>query len=172
MNLKDILLKEKVHTKKQAMAVVHYACRSKAHFEELIACFLSNEYRVAQRAAWSVSWAALEKPEMILPYTEALVRQLQRKNVHPAVVRNSVRVLEKMAIPEKYHGEVMNACFGFIESSETPVAVKVFSLTALYNLSETYPEIKQELALLIEDRIDNESAAFKSRANKILKQLK
>jgi hypothetical protein len=172
MGLRNILLKEKIHTKEQAMAVAHYACVSKEHFKELIDCFLSNEYRLVQRAAWSVSWAAIEKPKMIMPYIGVLVQQLQRKDVHPAVIRNSVRILEKITIPEKYHGEVMNACFGFVELPETPVAIKVFSLTTLFNLSKIYPEIKQELILLIENQINNESAGFKSRAKKILHQLK
>jgi len=41
----------------------------------------------------------------------------------------------------------------------------------LQNLSKIYPEIKQELKTIIEDRWDHESAAFKSRAKKILKDL-
>jgi hypothetical protein len=77
--------------------------------------------------------------------------------------------LEDIEIPEEYHADVMNACFGFIEKPSTPVAIKAFSLTTLGNLSKYYPEIKQELKLIIEDRIDTETAAFKSRAKKILK---
>jgi len=65
----------------------------------------------------------------------------------------------------------MNSCFSFIESVSTPVAIKAFSLTTLYNLSKSYPEIKNELKLIIEERWDDETAAFKSRGRRILKQL-
>jgi hypothetical protein len=65
----------------------------------------------------------------------------------------------------------MNACFGFIENPTIPIAIKAFSLTTLYNLCKTYPEIKPELKLIIEDRWDTETAAFKSRGKKILANL-
>ena len=171
MNIQEELLKHQIHFKADAMRITEYACSSPKHLKELIACFLSNEYRLAQRAAWSVSWAARSKPALIMPYIKDIVAQLQRTDVHNAVIRNSVRVLEDVDIPEVYHGDVMNACFAFIEKPSTPAAIKAFSLTTLYNLTKYYPEIKQELQLIIQERMDNETAAFKSRAKKILKLL-
>ena len=169
MNIREEILKE--HSKTQALKIATHACLSKTNFKELMRCFMLDEYRLAQRAAWSVSWAAKKKPEMITPFIKNIVKQLQRKDVHAAVVRNSVRILEAIDIPEKFHGEVMNACFGFIETVSTPIAVKAFSLTTLYNLSKQYPEIGTELKLIIEERWDTETAAFKSRGKKILKGL-
>jgi len=170
MNIREELLKQKIHFKEDALRITAYACASPKHFTDLMDCFLSNEYRVAQRAAWSVSWAARSKPALITPYIKQLVAQLSRTDVHNAVIRNSVRILEDIEIPEDLHGDVMNACFAFIEKPSTPVAIKAFSLTTLHNLSAHYPEIKQELKLIIEERIDTETAAFKSRAKKILKE--
>lgn len=169
MDLREEIVKE--HSKPHALKIAAYACASKKNFEALMTCFLDDEYRLSQRAAWSVSWAAREKPEMILPHISDLVLVLRKKNVPDAVIRNSVRVLQQIEIPEKYHGEVMDACFRFIEKPDTPVAIKAFSLTTLYNLSGRYPEIKPELKLIIEDRWDHETAAFRSRAKKILSKL-
>jgi len=169
VNLREEILKE--HSKPHALSIANYACASKENFIELMRCFLDNEYRLAQRAAWSVSWAARQKPEMIYPHIKDLVSVLNKKNVHDAVIRNSVRVLQKIEIPEKYHGEVMDACFQFLEKPSTPVAIKAFSLRTLFNLSKKYPEIKPELKLIINDRLDYETAAFKSRAKKILPKL-
>ena len=157
------------HSKANALKIANYACASKKNFKELMQCFLDKEYRVAQRAAWSVSWAAKQQPSMIEPYIKTLVQQLQRKDVHNAVIRNTVRILECIDIPEEFHGEVMNTCFQFVEQPATPIAVKAFSLTTLFNLSKHYPEIKHELQLIIEERWDTETAAFKSRGRKILK---
>ncbi|MFT3946227.1 MAG: hypothetical protein QM763_04560 [Agriterribacter sp.] len=55
--------------------------------------------------------------------------------------------------------------------NHTIVSVKAFSLTVLANLANQYPEIIPELKLIIEDQLPHETAAFKSRAQKILKQL-
>ncbi len=169
MLIREEILKE--HSKEQAMKIANYACTSQKHFKELMKCFMSNEYRVAQRAAWSVSWAARKQPEMIKPYIKDLVSQMQRSDIHPAVVRNSVRILEQIEIPKQLHGEVMNTCFGFIENPASPIAVKAFSLTTLYNLTRFYPEIKQELKLIIEERWDTETAAFRARGKRILKEM-
>jgi len=114
---------------------------------------------------------ARQKPALIKPYIKDLVAQLSRTDVHNAVIRNSVRILEAIEIPEKLHGDVMNACFGFIEKASTPAAIKAFSLTTLSNLSNYYPEIKQELKLIIEERWNIETPAFKARAKKILKTI-
>ena len=66
------------------------------------------------------------------------------------------------------HGEVMNTCFEFVADPETLPAIKASSLTVLEKLAEKYPDIKPELKLIIEERWPYESAAFKSRARKIL----
>ena len=167
MNIRDEILKE--HSRAQALKIAAYACTSKKNCKELMKCFMSDEYRVSQRAAWSVGWAARKNPEMIKPHIKDLVSQIQRTDVHPAVLRNSVRILEQIEIPETFHGEVMNACFGFVEDPATPIAIKASSLTTLFNLSHQYPEIRQELTLIIEENWDHETAAFRSRGKKILK---
>lgn len=166
MNLRDEILKE--HSKVHALRIAEYACASPKNFKALMNCFLDADYRLAQRAAWSVSWAARKKPAMIGLHINALTTVLRRKDVHDAVLRNAVRVLQEIEIPERFQGEVMDACFGFIESPSTPVSVKAFSLTTLFNLSKLYPEIVPELKLIIEEKLPHETAAFRSRAKKIL----
>ena len=169
MIIREELIAE--HSKPQAMKIANYACLSEKNFKELMQCFLDKDNRIAQRAAWSVSWAARKKPQMIAPFIKILVAQLNRKDVHPAIIRNSVRVLEAADIPEYLHADVMNACFQFIETPATPVAIKAFSLTTLFNLSKFYPEIQRELKLIIEERWNTETAAFKSRGKKILAKI-
>ena len=171
MNIKEALLDNSTHKKSKVMEVASYAATSKQRFKMLVDCFLCNEYRLAQRAAWAISWAARKNSLLIIPYIPILVAQLKRKDVHAAIIRNSVRILQDVDIPEELHGDVMNACFEFIEEPSTPIAIKAFSLTTLFNLSKIYPEIKQELKTIIEDRMENETAAFKSRGKKILKAM-
>jgi len=100
------------------------------------------------------------------------IRLLTRKDNAAPIIRNSLRELQDMDVPVKYHGELMSACFGFIESPTTPVAIKAYSLAILQKLSGIYPEIKPELKVIIEERWEHETAAFHSRARKILKEIK
>ncbi|SEI53865.1 hypothetical protein SAMN04487995_1232 [Dyadobacter koreensis] len=173
MNIREELLKQQIHFKKHAIAISEYAVSSEENFRELINCFLSDDIRVAQRAAWSVSWAAEKQPQIVQPYVGVLISQLKRTEVHNAVIRNSLRIFEDLDldIPEEFHGELMDACFQFLQDRDTAIAIKALALTILFNLSKTYPDIKNELRVIIEENIDFETAAYKSRGKKILAKL-
>ena len=167
----DILhLLKKEHSKKQTDRIVAYVGADKERFAVLIGLFFAGEYRITQRAAWPLSYCVRAHPELIVPWFKLLLDNLQRKDIPVAVVRNTVRLLQDVAIPKKYQGRVMNSCFDFIQSPETPIAVKAFSLTILSNLSQTHPDIRGELKLIIEEQWEHATPAFRSRARKILGQ--
>ncbi len=170
MNIKEELFAE--HSKQQAVTVAKYACELKENMQQLIDCLLSPDTIIAQRAAWSIGWSVRIDRNSLLPFLPLLIPLMERKDVHDAIIRNIMLVLESIDIPEEYHGFVMNGCFNFIENPATPPAIKAYSMTTVYNLSKYYPEILQELKTIIENNWDNESPAFKSRGKKILKSIK
>ena len=170
MKLRDTILK--VHSKANCEKIVKWIGDDQKKFDELFYLFLNDEYRVVQRAAWPVSCCVEENPAFIKKHFTNLLQNLNKPGIHVAVKRNTVRLLQFVSIPEKFHGQVMDICFRFISAPEEPVAVKAFSLTLLNNLARQYPEIKKEIKLVIEDRWDYETPAFKSRARKILKEFK
>lgn len=169
MNLREAILKE--HSKRQCAKIVKWVGSDQERFDVLFKLFLNDEYRVVQRAAWPVSYCVEDHPEFIKKHYSKLLRNLNKKGIHEAVKRNTVRLLQYVEIPEKFHGQVMDICFNFINSSSEAVAVKAFSLTVLQNLAKQYPEIINEMNLVIEERWDHETAAFKARAKNILKEI-
>jgi len=169
MIIQEALFEE--HSKEQAIRIAKFAMESDRHIRELMNCFSHGEYRIAQRAAYSVLWIVKLNPDAIKPYIAEIVSLIERKDVHVAVIRNSVRVLETVEIPEEFHGTVMNACFKYLENPLAPIAVKAFSMTTLFNLAKIYPDILHELKLIIEEGWDNETPAFRSRGRKILKYI-
>lgn len=169
MDIREALLEE--HSKSQCKKIVDHIGSNKKRFAELIRLFFGNEYRVTQRAGWPLSYCVREHPELITPFFGQLIDMLQKPGTHNAVTRNITRLLQDVQIPKRYHGSIMTICFEFISSPNAPIAVKAFSLTVLDNLSKEYPEIAPELKLIIEERWDQESPAFKSRAKRILKKL-
>jgi hypothetical protein len=166
-HLEKLLAEE--HSKQQCDRIVKYIGKDKLRFAELMRLFFKGEYRITQRAAWPLSNIVWLHPELISPYFKPLLDNLDKKGLHVAVVRNTVRLLQDVDIPEKYHGRVMNQCFAYVAAPETPIAVKAFSLTVLENLSKKYPDILPELKLLIEEQWDQAPPAFRSRARKILR---
>ncbi len=169
MNLREIILAE--HSKANCVRIIKWIGSSQQRFDELVDLFLNDEYRVVQRAGWPLSFIAIAHPPLIKKHFSKLLKNLKKPGIHVAVKRNTVRLLEEVEIPKKFHGEVMNFCFDYIISPTEKVAVKAFSLTILQKLSKKYPEIKQELKTIIEDRWDFETAAFHSRAKNILKEI-
>lgn len=171
MHIKNELLADPYQSKRKAVEVATYACTSVEAFRQLMHCFESDEYRLAQRAAYSVSIATQKRPELIRPYIGVLVGQLKRSDIHDAVVRNSARILQDISIPDEFHGELMDAAFGIIANRQIAIAIRTFCLTILFNLSKIYPEIQKELRVFLEESVEFEQAAFQSRARKILKKI-
>jgi hypothetical protein len=169
MDLLAAILKE--HSKAQTARIVHYVGKDKEKFAELMKLFLQGEYRVTQRSGWPLSICVEKCPELIQPYFKKLLDYLDKPGTHEAVTRNIVRILQYVEIPKRFQGRVMSACFEFVSTPDTPIAVKAFSLTVLEHLAEIYPEIKPELKVIIEERWEHETAAFRSRARKIMKKL-
>jgi hypothetical protein len=167
MNLRKTILEE--HSKAQCTKIVKWVSRSQKRFDELFNLFLNDEDIVKQRAAWPISYIVIAHPELIQKHFGKLIKNLRKPNLHDSVKRNSVRFLQHIDIPERFHGDVMDICFNYISSPSEAVAIKCFSLTVLKNLSEKYPDIKNELKLIIEERWNQETAAFRARAKKILK---
>ena len=166
-NLREEILKE--HSKAQCTNIVNWVGSSQQRFDELFGLFLNDEYRVVQRAAWPVSYAVIAHPEFVTKHLSSLIKNLQKPNLHNAVKRNSIRLLQDITIPKKYQGQIMDICFKYVESPSEAVAVKAFSLTVLNNLAKLYPEIFPELKLLIEDQLPHQTAAFRSRAKALIK---
>ena len=166
MNLRKIILTE--HSKAQTMKIVKWVGNSQQRFDELFKLFLNAEYRITQRAAWPISYCVIDHPDLIKKYYKQLIEELKKPDIHVAVRRNIVRLLQKIEIPQQYHGELMDICFKFIARPDEAVAVKAFSITILQKLSILYPQIRHEIKLIIHQRWDYESNAFKSRAKKIL----
>jgi len=170
MKLREQILK--AHSKANCDKIVKWVGDNPDRFDELFGLFLNDEYRVVQRAGWPLSYCVIRHPALIKKHFAKLLRNLEKPGIHDAVKRNSIRLLQDIDIPAKYHGQIMDTCFRYIASPDEAVAIKAFSLTVLERLSHHYPEIKNELKLIIEERWDYETAAFHSRAKKILKSIR
>jgi hypothetical protein len=160
-----------VHSKAQANKIVKWIGDDKKRFAELVHLFLTDEYRVVQRCAWPLSDVVIQHPQLAKPYLGKFVKQLSNKELHPAVARNVLRLLQFIEIPEKYRGEVANACFEFLLKSEYPIAFKAYGMTVLLTITKAEPELKRELKIVIEEMMKEGSPAIRARGKHVLKEL-
>jgi hypothetical protein len=170
MDLRTAILAE--HSKAHTRTLAQWIGNEPERVSDLIHILLTDEYRVVQRAAWIVSEVATLYPKAIEKYVPALVAKLKDNTAHIAVKRNVYRILQFLPIPEAVHADLMNICFDSLTDPKEALAVRAFAMSILGNLAVIYPEIGQEIKIIIEDALQHEAApSFISRAKKVLKQL-
>ncbi len=168
-NLREAILKE--HSMAQCKKIVEWVGSSMSRFDELFYLFTTDEYRVVQRAAWPVSHCVLAHHYFLKKHWDSFIKSLNKPELHTAVKRNSIRLMQNITIPKKHQGAVMDICFKYLEDPTEEVSVKAFSLTVLGNLSKQYPEIVPEIKLHIQTQMEHQSTAFKSRATIVLNKI-
>ena len=168
MDLRAAILKE--NSKEQAEYIANWIGDNPERMQQFMHIFLHDGYRVVRLAAHALGKLGDTHPEQIARHMEAMIHRMTEPGVHVAVKRNVVRVLQNQEIPEHLHGDVMNICFDLLADVKETVAVRVFSMTILDNLSKSYPEIRQELTTILERQLElGCTPGFRSRATKILK---
>lgn len=167
MNLRDRILS--LHSKTGCQHVVDWIGDSPARFRQMLRFMTGPDALLAQRASWPLSWATLSHPGLARPHIGTFLQLLQRPGLHNALWRNSLRIFQQTEIPPRWQGQVMTVCFdALLRPAEKP-AVKAFALSTLENLARKHPDILPELRIIIEERWDTETPAFRSRARRLLK---
>lgn len=169
MDIKTQLLAE--HSRSNADLIKEWIGTDKERFTILVQLFLENEYRVSQRAAMVLGHIHDVHPQLLQPFLPQIIKHLRHENIHDAVKRNIVRILQNVDLPGEYHGELADICFTYLEDPNVAVAIRVFSMTVLWNICQQVPELMPELRATIEDWIDYSSTGFKSRGRKVLKMI-
>ena len=169
MNLITILQKER--SKKTNIEVANYIGYSKERFAELIEIIIGKDLEMANRAAWVIpSINDKNIDQLIQPYLKTVI-ELLNQPVHDAIKRNMVRMLQFTNIPKKLQVITLEYCFQLLNNSKEAVAIRVFAMTVLYNLTIQEPDLAHELYDSIEMHMEGALPAYKSRGGKILKSL-
>jgi len=136
MKLRETILRE--HSKKQCLKIVAWVGDDKNRFAELMKLMLTDEYVVAQRAAYPIGYCVQKHPALIRPWFSKLIKKMQSKNIHDAVRRNALRILEDADIPEKYCGVLFELSNQYLHNLKEPIAVRAFSLSVMNNIAKNF----------------------------------
>ncbi len=169
MNVKEAIPER--FSKEKFAIIIDWIDGNPARFDELMTVFFEGDSRKNQHAANIMSHCIDRWSFLIMPYIEKMLLNLKQDNLHDAIKRNTIRVLQTVEIPEELHGIAADICFQYLSNHEEAVAIKAFSMTVLFNLSKHYPELKTELKFILEEQLPYQSPAFKNRALKILGEL-
>jgi len=166
MDIREALMA--IHSKRQAMAIVEFIGDDAQHFAELMKIVFAGEYRLTHYAAGIMGYCVERRPELIRPYLTKLLDCLKRDDLHDAVKRNVVRLLQYVEIPRGLAGKVYAYCVDLVDDACEPVAVRAFALTVAARIAKPEPDLMNELRLIVRKHLPHTTAAFQKRAREVL----
>jgi hypothetical protein len=126
---------------------------------------------MAQRASHVVSICCCRFPELFKPFSARVVRDLKSLKSEGSL-RNFLKIFAETPIHLSVRNKslLLNHCFDYL-TGPYPPSIKVYSMDILYHLGHEHPEIRRELYHIIEDKLPDSSAGFKSRGQKVLRKI-
>ncbi|GAA4961013.1 adenylosuccinate lyase [Algibacter aquimarinus] len=153
-------------------------------FPKLIDILFMVDDKVSCRAAWVFEFVCTKYIYAIIPYLDHFTTHL--KSIHlDSAVRPVAKVCEliattyysktpntlQKALSPSHRELIVEACFDWMISDQK-VAPKAYSMQTLFLLGKDNGWIHDELALILEQDFQKQSAGFKARAKRILHKIK
>lgn len=149
MKLKELI--ESEHSKRQTDTIIRYVGTNKKRLDELMSLFLGKDFKISQRAGWPLSYIGQYHPELFPKYIPKLLSNLERKDIHEAVLRNTIRFFSEMEIPEKHCGTIYDLCLNYSKSTLIPFAVRVYAMYTVAKICKRYPELRPEFEIVLNE---------------------
>lgn len=170
MDIRAQLLK--THSRGNSDLVEAFAIENEEGLVSLMACFLSDEKVVAQRAAMVVGNLGRSEPRLLKPWWSELVKVID-KPIHGALRRNATRYFSelKIALPKSLDSRLVNHCTLLVEDPNQDVAIAAFAMQIVADRAGSYPTHALRLRNALESQLGEAKPGFRNRARKVLKQL-
>jgi hypothetical protein len=151
--------------------IADYVGKDPKRFKFLIDQLLSPEKSTLQLAAGSMSICVERHPLLLKAYVKKLTKAAAKNTATDSLKRNVLRALQFVKLSSADQGIVADFCFQVLTNRKEAIAIRVFAMTVLGNIAHEHPDLKQELALLLESEMPLGSPGYVSRAKKVLRQL-
>ena len=139
---------------------------------DLVTLALDKDKLVSSRAMWVVGHCDDLEHERIKPFHDQLIGNLKNKDLHDGVIRGTLRLFQKHNVPKKQESFMLDLCYSYLKNPSEAIAVRAFSITVAYNISKSYPELLQELLIVLNDlSITEDGAAMRSRIKNTTKAI-
>jgi len=160
-----------IRSKKQVETMIRWIGSDADRFDPVMEMMLRGEELPSQKAAWVVGHIGERHPAMVRPWLNDMLKRIQEPACDDAVKRAIIRALQFQKIPRKAQGIVFNICFDMLGDLSQPIAARVFAMTILQHITESEPDLRNEVATIIRQMIPYSTPAFSSRARHVLKKM-
>jgi hypothetical protein len=141
--------------------------------KDLVALAVDKDRLVSSRAMWVLGHCDDMDHERVKPFHDKLIRNLKNKDLHDGVIRNTLRLFQKYPVPKKQESFMLDLCYKYLKNPSGAIAVRAFSITVIYNISKAYPELLQELLMVLNDLgVHEDGAAMRARIKNTTKAIR
>ncbi|WP_439185119.1 hypothetical protein [Carboxylicivirga taeanensis] len=123
--------------------------------------------KVAWRSAYLLDLVHDIDSDVINKYLPLLVQRTP-KLTNQSIKRHYLRILSQHNLENLADGHLLDCCFQWLQTEETPIAVKAHCMTIIFGLTHVYPELVPELKATLENLLPYGSKGEVNRAKKIL----
>jgi len=140
--------------------------------ENLTRVILADEDPFSSRAARAFAVCTEKLPELFEKQQHAIIPYLKHIKSE-GVIRNILKIAADypVKLTKKNNGIMLGLCFDWLEDLSKPVAIRVHAMQIIYNISLHEAGIRDELISILEENYANGTIGFRSRADRILKNL-
>ncbi len=140
--------------------------------EGLVTLAIDKDQLVSRRAIWVLGHCDNLEHDRIKPFHDKLIRNLKKEGLHPGIIRGILSLFQKYNVPEKHESFMLDLCYKYLKNPSEAIAVRAFSITVIFNISKPYPELLQELMIVLNDlSVNEDGAAMRSRIKNTTKAI-
>jgi sugar-specific transcriptional regulator TrmB len=166
MDILSELLQDR--SKEHIQQIADYIGSDTKKYRKLWKLVQSDDDIISQRAAWVLDHCTLSRTEAVLPFLPEMIEEM-KKPVSEAVKRNVMKLIsEAPSIPEDQSASLFDLCLNWVIDKHTPIAVKVHCMQTAAKIALPFPELREEVRLVIEEQMKHGSAGIRSRGRKLL----
>jgi len=169
LNIKDELLADIRVFKAPELAKIILLNHQERSLLELA---LDKDHLLSSRAMWVMSHCSDIDYKRVKYYEVKLIENLKNEYLHNGVIRNTLRLFQKHPVPKKQETFVLDKCFEYIKNPSEAIAVRAFAITVVFNISKPYPELLDELLLVLQHMsVTEEGPGIRSRVKNTIKTI-
>ncbi len=139
---------------------------------DLISLAFEKNHLLSSRAMWVMAHCSDLDYNCIKPYHVKLINRLKNKGLHNGVIRNTLRLFQKHSVPTKSKAFILDKCFEYVKNPIEAIAVRAFAITVIFNIAKPYPELLNELLIVLNYMSETEEGpGIRSRVKNTLKDI-
>lgn len=138
---------------------------------DLMKFALYNKHPNSWRAIYLADKIHEKNPELIQPYIEEIIGQLENEK-HHGKRRHFLKLISLSTVSPRYFGFLVDHCMTTFTSAKEPIANRVHAMQILYNISDAEPDLKPELLEIIQQEMEfHPTPGIRSRGTRLAKKL-